>query len=249
MTSPLRLADDLDGAAWRGRLEARRRVHITQILEPASADRLHATLAAEPRWNLVTTINGRHVDLDAAGMDSQSAAQKDHFRTHVYAPARASGFQYLFENVPIYDLHHKGSADAPNRRPWVSEVYAFLNSAPVLAFVRRVTGADDIGFADAQATRYRPGHFLTEHDDDVSGKNRRAAYVLNLTPDWRADWGGLTLFIGADGHVEEAFTPRFNALNIFLVPQSHAVSVVAPFAPAMRYSITGWFRAGVDPGP
>jgi Rps23 Pro-64 3,4-dihydroxylase Tpa1-like proline 4-hydroxylase len=28
----------------------------------------------------------------------------------------------------------------------------------------------------------------------VAGKNRVAAYVLNLTPRWRVEWGGLLMF-------------------------------------------------------
>jgi Rps23 Pro-64 3,4-dihydroxylase Tpa1-like proline 4-hydroxylase len=106
-----------------------------------------------------------------------------------------------------------------------------------------VTGDERIAYVDAQATRYRPGHFLTEHTDDVAGKQRLYAYVLNLTPAWRIDWGGLLLFHAPDGHVAEAYCPRFNALNVFAVPQAHSVSVVAPFAPAHRLSVTGWLRA------
>ena len=33
------------------------------------------------------------------------------------------------------------------------------------------------------------------------------------------------------------------ALNVFAVPQMHAVSTVAPFAGGPRYSVTGWWRA------
>ena len=96
---------------------------------------------------------------------------------------------------------------------------------------------------DAQATRYRPGHFLTQHDDHAEGKDRLFAYVLNLTPQWIADWGGLLMFLTDDGHVAAAYTPRWNALNILKVPQPHAVSVVAPFARGARHSITGWIRS------
>ncbi|HAV49166.1 MAG TPA: proline hydroxylase, partial [Brevundimonas sp.] len=45
-----------------------------------------------------------------------------------------------------------------------------------------------------------------------------------------------------DGAVTETFTPSFGTLNLFKVPQDHAVSMVAPFAGAPRYSITGWWR-------
>jgi SM-20-related protein len=95
---------------------------------------------------------------------------------------------------------------------------------------------------DAQATRYERGHYLTQHDDSAAEKGRLYAFVLNLTPHWRTDWGGLLNFIDADGHVAEAYAPAWNAINLFRVPQPHAVSCVAPFAGAPRLSITGWVR-------
>ena len=69
------------------------------------------------------------------------------------------------------------------------------------------------------------------------------AYVLNMTPQWRWDWGGALLFSDRPGHVSEGYLPAFNALNIFAVPQPHLVEFVSPFAGAQRYSITGWFRS------
>lgn len=64
---------------------------------------------------------------------------------------------------------------------------------------------------------------------------------------WRADWGGLLLFQDADGHVSEGYVPKLNALNLFAVPQTHAVSQVASFVTASRLSITGWIRSGGRP--
>lgn len=95
---------------------------------------------------------------------------------------------------------------------------------------------------DGQATRYLPGHFLTGHDDDVAGKGRIAAYVLNLTPAWRTEWGGLLQFHDPAGDVLRGLLPRFNTLNLFTVPQLHSVSLVAPFAASPRYAVTGWIR-------
>ena len=84
---------------------------------------------------------------------------------------------------------------------------------------------------------------LTAHDDVAPGKHRLYAYVLNLTARWRADWGGILMFLDEEDHVAEGYTPAFNALNIFRVPQRHAVSMVAPFAGEPRISITGWIRS------
>ncbi|MBB5519542.1 Rps23 Pro-64 3,4-dihydroxylase Tpa1-like proline 4-hydroxylase [Amphiplicatus metriothermophilus] len=223
-------------------MAARGRAQIPDVLEPDAAKRILTRLEMAPRWNLAADCAGRHVDLDAKGMEARPAKDRAQFMALVHEQAR-DGFGYLFNNIPIYDIYHNRKTQS---HP-LNEVYELLNSAPMLELARHVTGCDDIGFADAQATRYLPGHFLTEHDDNVAGKNRRAAYVLSLTAKWRPDWGGLTLFLDEHGCVEEAFAPKFNTLSIFLVPQRHAVSVVAPFAGGARYSITGWFRAGEDP--
>ena len=55
-------------------------------------------------------------------------------------------------------------------------------------------------------------------------------------------WGGLLAFHGADGNVAEAFTPRFNTLNLLKVPTPHSVTQVALSAAADRISVTGWLR-------
>lgn len=46
--------------------------------------------------------------------------------------------------------------------------------------------------------------FVTEHDDDVAGKQRLAAYVFGFTPQWRPDWGGVLQFIDSNGHIPKA---------------------------------------------
>ena len=71
---------------------------------------------------------------------------------------------------------------------------------------------------------------------------RLAADVLNLTPRWKPEWGGLLGFVDSDDHIKRAFTPSWNALNILAVPQRHFVSMVAPFGTEGRYSVTGWLR-------
>lgn len=152
----------------------------------------------------------------------------------LYADA-AAGFQYLYD---VYRM----SEDEGDRDNLLAQLHAQWNEPAGLDAFRTLTGDDRIAYVDARATRYRTGHFLTTHDDSDAGKHRLYAYVLNLTPKWRADWGGLLMFISPDGHVSEAFTPAWNALNLFRVPQPHAVSMITPYACANRYSITGWLR-------
>jgi Rps23 Pro-64 3,4-dihydroxylase Tpa1-like proline 4-hydroxylase len=179
----------------------------------------------------------RFLNLSGSRFEDLPEEDLQRFRQSVYASA-GGRFQYLYNSFPISDFYERGE----QRELYLMRVHEFLNSPPFLGFARAVTGVPGIALADAQATRYRPGNFLTRHDDLVRGKKRVAAYVLGFTPRWSADWGGILQFIADDGHVAEGYVPAFNAMNIFRVPQLHAVSYVAPFARADRYSITGWLR-------
>ena len=193
-------------------------------------------------WALVTRVQGQHRSFDAAGMAVLPVDKRTEFDELVARGAR-EGFQYLFERYPLYDLGRSGRLTDPV----LSDIFSFLRSPELLAFVRSVTGDERIAFADGQITRYRRGHFLTLHDDRAEGMRRVAAYVLNLTPQWSADFGGQLQFVGSDGQIRTSISPCFNALTLFSVPQSHLVSAVAPFVTASRYAITGWFHEGEEP--
>ena len=209
------------------------RVHIPGALKAAGAAALHGALTGEAPWALVVNAGDTVYDLPAEG--GATAAEL----ARLAAERGRTGFQFLFESIRLSD--HGEPYEGGNAV--FRALTVFLNSPAFLDFARAVTGDAAIAFCDAQATRYRPGHFLTVHDDGNAGKNRRAAIVLNMTPEWIADWGGLLQFIDEDGHVAEGFTPAFNALNIFRVPQRHAVSYVTPLAAGDRLSVTGWLRS------
>ena len=118
-----------------------------------------------------------------------------------------------------------------------------LNAPEFLGFMRQVTGIEALVKADAHASCYGPQHFLGLHVDSHLAEGWRVAYVLNLTiDDWQPDWGGYLVFYDEDGDITAGYRPRFNTLNLFLVPVPHAVSFVPPFAPNGRYAISGWLR-------
>jgi Rps23 Pro-64 3,4-dihydroxylase Tpa1-like proline 4-hydroxylase len=232
----LRLSSELDWEQLSSAYAATGRLHVPGFLHPDDAALLHQSLRNRQDWRLVVNQGERSFDLDREAQKALSAEQRQQLEAAVHAEARY-GFQYLYESVRVPDQPEQRLGDDP-----LLAFARFMSSDPVRGFLREVTGCDAIDFADAQATAYSPGHFLTAHDDEVAGKHRHAAYVYNLTPRWRVDWGGLLLFEDSSGHVEQGFTPSFNALNLFTVPQPHSVSMVAPFAANRRYSITGWLR-------
>ena len=238
----IRISPAHDIEALQHQFQKRGRIQVRNFLELDYADAICDALSRQKRWNLVYMNAGKHVDADLNAIAKWPRNQQDKLKKLVYGQA-TNGFQYLYATVPIYDIYHQ--QQLPGH--YFNEVFEFLNSDAFLDFTRSVTDEPSIRFADAQATRFDPGHFLTGHDDAVTGKNRRVAYVISLSPAWRPDWGGCLQFMNALGNIEEAYTPTYNALCMFRVPSDHSVSIVAPFAGASRYSITGWLRSGADP--
>jgi len=211
------------------------RIHIPDLLEPESAEYLFRTLRDETEWSVLFANEGKGDAISIAAWRELPDQERQSLMNYILASG-AHGFQFFYHGCFL----HEGVALPPA----LQAAKEFLNSAPFLKFAKAVTGANDLHEADAQATLYRPGHFLNEHDDsNMPGEQRRIAYVLNMTPLWRPDWGGSLQFIADDGHIIEGYTPVFNAINLFRVPQRHFVSAVAPHAGAGRYSITGWLRA------
>jgi Rps23 Pro-64 3,4-dihydroxylase Tpa1-like proline 4-hydroxylase len=217
-------------------------VQIPDFLRADSAVELQRGLRARGDWKQVLTAGDRYAELDRPTRAAMPAEQARAIDNAVYAQAR-TGFQYRYESIRVPDDRAGRTASADP----LARLAEAMSGDSVRSLLRTVTGAADVQFADAQATAFSPGDFLTGHDDDVAGKDRRAAYVLNLTPTWRIEWGGLLLFHGPDGHVSRGLRPTFNALNIFRVPTLHSVSEVSRASPYRRYSVTGWLRAGQQP--
>lgn len=217
------------------------RIRIEPFLSAGSAAALADHLRQRTDWSLALKGEASRVfDFDEAARAGMSAEQSRALEK-LAAPDRP-GFRYLYERIWAVDAKRVRETGT-----LLAAFAEFLRSEPVLDLLRRVTGAAEIASADAQATRYAPGHFLTIHDDSEQARIRRVAYVLGLTQGWRTEWGGLLMFHDRLGDVAEAWRPRFNAMTLFTVPQLHSVSAVVPFAPQARYSVSGWLMAAPAP--
>lgn len=232
------IAPRTDTGLRRQELAGRGWTQLPGFLEQGSAEALHATLAQVVDWRFVLNHQGRHHDVHPLQVAAIDAAAREAIASGIAAGAQR-GFQYAYDNYPVGDI----AADGGALPPLLAGVHDLVAAGGFVAFLRDLTGDTRIATADLQATRYRPGHFLTTHDDQVDGKHRLYAYVLGLTKHWRPEYGGLLLFPDGAGHIAHGLTPGFNVLSIFRVPQPHSVSQVASFAPTFRYSITGWLRA------
>lgn len=226
----------LDLAALHARFARGGRVQVDDFLAPGQADLLREALLARTDWSLVLNVGAKVYDLtrdQRAGMSEGQLAQLD----RLVLTAARSGFHYRYEAIRVGDKTAERGGD-----DLLTAFVRFMASRPALDTLAAITGFETLQFADGQATAYSHGHFLTAHDDGVAGKNRRAAYVLGLTPGWRPEWGGVLMFHGEGGEIDGGFTPQFGSLRLFSVPAVHSVSYVNPIAPEARLSVTGWLR-------
>lgn len=234
------LNPDLDRAALAAEFTIHRRVQIRHVLQHDAACNLREVLQRRTPWGIAwrAGADGPHA-LRAEELARLDDRAKAAIGTGVSKAARAGEYAFTFARYPILDAYLEGwNSGGPH-----DIVLEHINDEPFLSLVREVTGVPSLRKADAQATLFAPGQFLSQHTDSHVAEGWRIAYVLSMAPDdWRPDWGGYLQFFDDDGEVTAGYRPRFNTLHLFAVPMSHAVSLVAPFAPLGRCSITGWFR-------
>lgn len=229
-----------DPAPWRDLLQHDGRVQVENFLQPAVAERLRTCLQTEVPWTLALRDADGARTIDHATCAAMEPPALAALLDATAAGARGSdgdaGFRFAYDSYMMVRAYQEG------RDPGLllHRVLELFNTPDYLALMHALTGDARVHRVNAQATRYRPGHFLRYHTDIDSREGRLYAYVLNLSRDWNADWGGLLQFIDADGRVLDSFLPRWNTLSLFAVPAGHAVSLVAPWAAQDRLAITGW---------
>lgn len=229
----LRVAALTEGFASSGRLQ------ISDFLTSESAHQIRRHLSTSDSWRHVFNVQDQTIELPSVDWDLTENAKRAPILRSIEAVA-AYDFQYQYDTIRVPDRAQERRSDS-----LLDRFAQFLSSQAVLDTFMRITGSTDLVFADCQATRYRTGDFLTPHNDEFEGMNRRFAYVLSLTDGWLPRWGGLLHFVDDKGGVGETITPRFNALSLFAIGQSHYVSQVATYAPIPRISLTGWLRTKV----
>lgn len=228
----------LDVADLAKRFKAEGRIQIRNALNIDTAEYYRSVLQTRTNWGLAWQIGAEGPQaLRFAETAALSVADKQNIYTKAGEAVGNGEYGFIYDQYAMLDAYlEQWDPDHPLNR-----LLEHLNDQPFLNLIRQVTGVQTVIKAEAQATCFGPGHFLTEHDDFHDRDPRRIAYVLNLTiPDWKSEWGGFLNFFDEHGNIEAGFRPMFNSLNMFLVPQRHSVSYVAPFAPVGRYAITGW---------
>ena len=226
------LNPDLDAASCKDILRSRGRVQIPDFFAPSVADALYEAVRAVD-WGLAYRSKAGDEFLTGSALRAFTPNDRGTLAEQILRGA-LNAFQFSFLSHSIVAAAQSGHTDL------LSRFALWMAQDDFLSTMRELTGDVRLNRVYAQATCYSPGSFLLVHDDEVQIEKRRVAYVINLTRDWRPDWGGLLHFCDGRAKVIETFVPLYNSLSLFTVPQEHFVSFVAPYAQSERLAITGW---------
>ncbi len=213
-------------------------IRIENIFPDDTAEIIREILLKHTPWHIVySDENGKHIYHRPESWQALGGDEQRRIFNEVLQRAR-DGFAYFYYCYPMIDNYVAGKdQDWP-----LHAMTEFVNSDEFREFVKTVTAEPSVIKLDAQAALYARGHFLNTHDDTGDVAERRAAYVLNFSKNWRIDWGGQFIFVDENGNPDKGFNPSFNSLAMFRVPRKHIVSQVASFAGEPRLTITGWLR-------
>jgi SM-20-related protein len=231
----------LDVAALAAEFSGAGRIVVRNVFEPDFAERVHACLRDEVPWRLSVYDNRRPakeraLKLTASELDRMGPQARTSLQREVFRQANTQ-FQYAYQSFDLLE----GFRNKEQPGLFLYQLMQYLAGEPFFAFARTLTGDQAINRIDGHATCYTAGHFLKDHADESPFEQRRAAYVVGMTKEWKADMGGLLMFLDPAGAVQETLLPEFNTLTVFRVPVPHVVTYVPEWVQEKRLSVTGWF--------
>lgn len=144
-------------------------------------------------------------------------------------------FSYVFFRT--YNNHYE------NCNCFECEFRKILTSPAFIHLMNNLTGLQLTKNKEAFISRYGNDCFLNVHNDKGNGQ---IAFVINLTHDWKPQYGGIFHILTKDRTtIRNTVCPQFNSITIFKVPEPngipHYVSHVAPSIKKYRYAVSGWF--------
>lgn len=220
-----------------------KRVRVENFLDPGIASQVQESLAKNSLpMHMVFYANGKPNSISSTEFESLDPAEKRTLKLEIEELA-SKGIGYCYETVMPKNIKNREVSISGQGHDLLIKVANSFNSLETFKLVKQITGNALVKEADAQLTRFSPGHYITRHRDEMPNKRRELAYILSLTDGWHPDWGGLLQFFNQDGSVRDAWVPKFNSLSLFEIQHIHSVTYVTPFARLPRYSMTGWFMS------
>jgi len=212
------------------------RLQIHDFLDPKAAEEIYTALTVNTPWQITYNQGKKANWINLKDLEAKIGRRLREMTETIFNAAAKGEFQY----VRYGRLLKENQTGMLPLDQVLVDTYDFFNSKEMNGFIKAVTGAA-VKEADAEAHWYQNDNFQSKGDGLEAGGKPLVGFCLNMARDWLPDWGGTTFFYDQDGGVEEVFVPRFNSLELFALPASHSITLVAPFASKFRVSISGTF--------
>lgn len=231
----IQINPDLDLEHYREQYLKDGRLQIPNFFIKESAEYLLSLIVKNKIWYFAYNNRANYYESTLEEVKALPEATYNKFMKNIESRA-STGFQYAFNQYHISQAIECGE----NIDNEIHRIDEFFNGDHFLTFIRNLTTDIKIIKSDTYISSYQKRHFLTSHDDKHQKHDRSAAFTLGMNKNWDKNWGGYLAFYDELDNVKEAFKPSFNTLNIFSVPQEHAVQQVTSFAQQDRISYLGW---------
>jgi len=233
--SMIKINPELDLKLLAKQFEEKGVLQVPNFFTEESAEYLYSMINNHSIWHLAYNDQSGFYESELSEFLALPEQRQQNFLKLIQSRA-SDHFQYCFIQYYISQAIEQGE----NEHCPAHEIHQFVNSESYLNFARAITGEQLISKADSYISKYNEGHFLTSHDDLHPKHDRVAACTFGMTKGWNPDWGGNLVFYDNNGNISKGYKPSFNTLNIFSIPQYHAVQMVNRGAKTSRQSILSW---------
>ena len=208
-------------------------VVIPNFIDLTHAESIYIALVQKPSnlWNSTTCFDNVKSDIQ------NKSTKKEQIEKNIKKANKAFSldkFAFSFERT--LNNHHFQCT--------CIECYTkYLFKTPkIIDQINKITNMGITQAHDIFISKYSYGNFLSVHCDKNNG---RLAFILNLSKDWKPEYGGLLHILDNNReNVIKTIVPHFNTLTLFYIPPDigipHFVSHVN-IKNKSRYAITGWF--------
>ena len=150
-----------------GQLRQQGFTQIPDFLELGFARSLYQCLVTQVPWSLACHTTQGPRTVDANDLTSMDETTRQALEGEIEAQA-TDGFGFAYESYMMVTAY----LEKRNPGLLLHTLLELLNHPTTLALLREISGDPTVTQLDAQATCYRPGHFLRFHDDLKASEQR-----------------------------------------------------------------------------
>lgn len=207
---------------------------LADVLLASIAERVIHELVKKVEFENCFMVADNEVGMSDTHLAALPEEQRAKLITQVYESASlGKGYLYACKNI---DCEYQS-----NEPTMLVNVFNWLNSNDTLELVSDITGCGELQFASCNAVRFSKGHFITNGAQCFDTEKGKVGFVIDLTPDWNSNWGGLLHLNSVYEGSGVTFTPMFNNMVLFESSYDVSVTYLANFIKYNKFSLMGCF--------